>query len=247
MKPSAEDPVLLILYGHTAHTNNLDLIDYARNHYVIIICLPPHCTHRLKPLDVSVMKPISSCYEKEVKNWLLSNPGRVVVPEAIPKLFSDALRVAAKPETIKNGFYKTGIYPMNSNVFEAKDFAPADVTNNNSLATTSDNCTKLLEMTPDEPVLKQVTQSLSGLMNSKEIENAITEEPMPSTSTGTPSLRPRVGFFRPRVIDSDSDEEPVQFHSNHAASNRPLSPTYIQSSQIRLVDYFSSSDDEGNV
>lgn len=252
VKPTAEDPVLLILDGHKTHTNNLDLIDYARNHHVIIICLPPHCTHRLQPLDVSVMKSISSCYEKEVKNWLSSHPGRVVTPETIPKLFSDALRVAAKPETIRNGFRKAGIYPMNPNVFRDKDFAPADVTNNNSLATTSDNCATLLEMTPDEPVLEQLTQSLSGLMNSKdieenEIENTITEEPMPSTSTGTSSLRPRVGFFRPRVIDSDSDEEPVQSHSNHAASNRPLFPVHTQSSQIRLVDYSSSSDEEGNV
>lgn len=133
-----------------------------------------------------------------------------------------------------------------------KIFAPADVTNNNNLSTTSDNCATLLETTPDEPVLEQLAQSLSDLMNpnnieENQVENTITEEPMASTSTSTPSLRPRVGFSRPRVIDSDSDEEPVQSHSNHAVSNRPLSPVHIQSSQIRLFDYSSSSDEEGNV
>lgn len=68
VKSSVEDPVLLILDGHTTHTNNVDLIDYACNHRVIILCLSPHCTHRLQLLVVSLMRPISPYYEKEVKN-----------------------------------------------------------------------------------------------------------------------------------------------------------------------------------
>lgn len=61
----------------------------------------------------------------------------------------------------------------------------------------------------------------SNGIEKNQVRKTIIEEPMPSTSTNTPSLRPRVGFFRPRVIDSDSDEEPVESHSNHADSNRP--------------------------
>ncbi|XP_057327073.1 uncharacterized protein LOC130668694 [Microplitis mediator] len=39
VKPTAEDPVLLILDGHTTYTNNLEMIDYARNHHIIMLCL----------------------------------------------------------------------------------------------------------------------------------------------------------------------------------------------------------------
>jgi hypothetical protein len=50
-KPSASDPVLLIVDGHTSHTRNLHLINKARECHVAIICLPPHSTHKLQPLE----------------------------------------------------------------------------------------------------------------------------------------------------------------------------------------------------
>ncbi|CAD6221709.1 GSCOCG00011627001-RA-CDS, partial [Cotesia congregata] len=68
VKPTKDKPVLLILDGHTSHTQNLKVIDYAKKHHVIILCLPPHCTHRLQPIDVSVMRPASISYSDEVKN-----------------------------------------------------------------------------------------------------------------------------------------------------------------------------------
>ncbi|XP_053593752.1 uncharacterized protein LOC128667486 [Microplitis demolitor] len=225
VKPTSEDPVLLILDGHTTHTNNLDVIDYARDHHVVILCLPPHCTHRLQPLDVSVMKPISSYYEQEVKKWLSEHPGRVVTPEVLPMLFSNALNKAAKPETIINGFRKTGIYPMNPDIFDSKDFAPADTTNSNK--------------PPEEQSLENLTQSLSDLCKTDFIEGPEPEQqpeqqqleqqelrqqepekpelqqqleepviiPIASTSTGKPSLRPPSRYFRPQIIDESSDEE----------------------------------------
>jgi len=45
-KPTAEDPVLLILDGHMTHTRNLQFIDLARINYTSVVCLPPHCSHK---------------------------------------------------------------------------------------------------------------------------------------------------------------------------------------------------------
>ncbi|XP_023312062.1 uncharacterized protein LOC111692338, partial [Anoplophora glabripennis] len=56
-RASKDNPVLLLLDGHATHTKNIELIDVARENGVVIICFPPHCTHRLQPLDVSFMKP----------------------------------------------------------------------------------------------------------------------------------------------------------------------------------------------
>lgn len=50
-KPSEQQPVLLILDGHYSHTRNLEVIDLARKNFVIIVSLPPHCTHKMQPLD----------------------------------------------------------------------------------------------------------------------------------------------------------------------------------------------------
>ena len=45
-RPTAENPILLILDGHSTHTKNIDVIDLARENHVHMLCLPPHCTHR---------------------------------------------------------------------------------------------------------------------------------------------------------------------------------------------------------
>ncbi|KAJ4437236.1 hypothetical protein ANN_17371 [Periplaneta americana] len=62
-----ERPVLLLPDGHASHTKSLDVIDLAHNNGVILLCFPPHCSHRLQPLDVAFMRPLSLYYEDEVR------------------------------------------------------------------------------------------------------------------------------------------------------------------------------------
>jgi len=57
VKPSADDLVLLIVDGHYSHTKNLDEVDKAREHSVATASLTPHYKHKMKPLDVGLMKP----------------------------------------------------------------------------------------------------------------------------------------------------------------------------------------------
>lgn len=49
VKPSLEDPVILILNGHYTHTRNLEVITVARENHVHIACLPPHSTNKMQP------------------------------------------------------------------------------------------------------------------------------------------------------------------------------------------------------
>lgn len=128
VRPSKEDPVLLLLDGHATHTKNIVLIDLARKHGIILLCFPPHCTHRLQPLDVSFMAPLSTFYSQEVKSWLRNNPGKVVGQYQIAALFGLAYNKAATIQTAVSGFKKTGICPLDENVFSEVDFAPAETT-----------------------------------------------------------------------------------------------------------------------
>lgn len=89
-KPTKEDPVLLILDGHATHIKNLKVVELARENHVHILVLPPHCSHRLQPLDVSFMFPLSTYYEQETKIWLRNNPGKVVTLHDMSKLFGVA-------------------------------------------------------------------------------------------------------------------------------------------------------------
>jgi hypothetical protein len=66
-KPSASDPVLPIVDGHTDHTRNLHLIVKARECHVAITCLPPHSTQKLQPLDKTFMAPLKHYYGEEIR------------------------------------------------------------------------------------------------------------------------------------------------------------------------------------
>lgn len=128
VKPSNEDPVLLVLDGHATHTKNLEAIELARAHGVIMLCLPPHCTHRLQPLDVGFMGPLSTFYSQEVQLWLRNHPGRVVTQFQMASLFGTAYNRAATMQNAVSAFTKSGICPLNPNTFTDADFAPSQTT-----------------------------------------------------------------------------------------------------------------------
>ncbi|KAJ8893815.1 hypothetical protein PR048_006416 [Dryococelus australis] len=108
VKPTGDDPALLILDRHLSHTKNLEVIVKARQNYVSILCLPPHFKYKLQPLDVGVM--------------------RVVALFRIGHIFGESYLQACTPLNIINGFRKTGIIPYNPNVFIDVDFAAMETT-----------------------------------------------------------------------------------------------------------------------
>lgn len=127
-KASKESPVLLIFDGHTTHAKSLELIDLARANGVVLLCLPPHTSHKLQPLDVTFFKPLSVYYGDELRKWLRCNPGKVVTLWQVSTIFGSAFIQAATMKTALKGFEKTGIWPPNKNIFSESDFLPADTT-----------------------------------------------------------------------------------------------------------------------
>lgn len=125
-KPTEDDPVLLLMMdGYMAHVKNLDVINLARENHVKIVIFPPHCSHRMQPLDFSFIKPLNAYYVQAVEGFFRNNLGRVVTIYKLSTLFGEAYVQAAVPNKAINGFRKTGIYPLNSNVFSKDDFLPA--------------------------------------------------------------------------------------------------------------------------
>lgn len=127
-KPSKQNKVLLLLDGHTSH-KSLDALLYAKENGIILFCFPPHCTHRLQPLDVSFFGPLNAYYNQELTNWLKNNPGRVVTHFQVASLFNAAYIKAATIPNALSGFSATGIAPFNDNIFPDWMFAAAEVTN----------------------------------------------------------------------------------------------------------------------
>lgn len=127
-KPTADDPVLLILDGHATHVKNIDFIEKARQNHTTVVCLPPHCSHNLQPLDVSFMGPFNTFYVQAIEKYLRNNPGRVVSQFQVSSLLGEAFLRAAVPYTAINGFRKCGIVPLDPSVFSDVDFVAAEVT-----------------------------------------------------------------------------------------------------------------------
>ncbi|KAF5281763.1 hypothetical protein FQR65_LT14558 [Abscondita terminalis] len=122
VKPNECEQVVLILDGHYSHSRNIDVINIAREIFIHIICLPPHSTHKLQPLDISFMSPFKTYYAGEIETWLKANPGRVVTAYQIAELMGRAYLRAASCEVAVNGFRKCGIFPFQPTIFRDDEF-----------------------------------------------------------------------------------------------------------------------------
>ncbi|KAK7095561.1 hypothetical protein V1264_006951 [Littorina saxatilis] len=137
VKPNVEEKVLIVLDGHKSHTSNLDAINLAREHVVILLSLPPHTTHKTQPMDRSVFKPLQAYYDQAIERWLRNNPGRLVTPFQICSLFNEAYLKTATMQTAMNGFRSCGIWPCSREVCEDSQFEASITEALPSLATLS--------------------------------------------------------------------------------------------------------------
>jgi hypothetical protein len=123
-RSSKEKPVLLLLDNHSSHLS-VEAIELARDNGVVMLSFPPHCSHRLQPLDRSVYGPFKRFISNAQDSWMRTNPGKPMTIYNIPSLVSEALPKAVTPTNITSGFKACGIYPFNRSVFSDTDYAPS--------------------------------------------------------------------------------------------------------------------------
>jgi hypothetical protein len=86
---------LLIVDGHYLHTENVYVVDKAREHSAAIVILPPHSKQKMQPLDVLFHEVTETYYVEEIETWLGNNLSRVVTPFVVCKLFGPMFRRSA--------------------------------------------------------------------------------------------------------------------------------------------------------
>ena len=107
-----ERPLLLLMDGHSSHIN-IQLIECAQQNNVILLCLPPHTTHFLQPLDVSVYRSLKSHFSKTIHNARLLKSDLWISKNLFSSFFKLAFEECFTMRTIRAGFEKCGIYPFN--------------------------------------------------------------------------------------------------------------------------------------
>lgn len=117
-----EGPKLLILDGHSTHIT-LEIVSLAKENNTEIVCLPPHSTHVLQPLDVAVFKPLKSEWRKIVEehNGLsFESINKTVFPKLLKQLVTSGKALLRRHAVA--GFESTGIFPINSSLLiDGKD------------------------------------------------------------------------------------------------------------------------------
>ena len=119
--------MLLILDNHDTHIS-IETVDLAKNNGVVMLTLPPHCSHKLQPLDRSVYGPFKAFYNQAANAFMINHPGQPITIHNISQLISHAYPLAFTPKNISAGFSVPGIYPFNPDVFSEEDFLSSYVT-----------------------------------------------------------------------------------------------------------------------
>lgn len=124
---SQQHPVLLLLGNHSSHIS-VAIVDFCRDNGITLLSCPPHCSHKLQPLDRSVYGPLKKYVNTACDGWMKSHPGKTMTIYDIPAILKEALPLAATPVNIQKGFTVAGICPFNMNVFADDEFLPGYVT-----------------------------------------------------------------------------------------------------------------------
>ena len=103
---------LLVIDGHGSHIN-MQFIQYCQDHRILIAVFPPHATHRLQPLDVSLFSPLAIYYSQALNQFLFNSQGiSRLMKRDFFRLFWPSYLKAFSPSNIISGWLKTGLYPF---------------------------------------------------------------------------------------------------------------------------------------
>lgn len=126
-KSSKQNPTLLLLDNVEIHFSTKTL-NLAKDNDVVLFTFPPHCTHKLQPLDVGIFGPFKTHYDNAINSYLMSNLASPPTLYCIADFVRKALSKAATSHNIIKSFEITGIFPFNRNIFEETDFIMASIT-----------------------------------------------------------------------------------------------------------------------
>lgn len=101
--------VLLIIDGHESH-KSLAFQDLCEKNKIITLCMPPHASHILQPLDVGCFSPLKRAYSREIR-VLADSYVEHIDKKAFLASFKQVFKSSFSKENILSSFRATGLVP----------------------------------------------------------------------------------------------------------------------------------------
>ncbi|KAI1689247.1 DDE superfamily endonuclease [Pyrenophora tritici-repentis] len=101
---------LLIIDGHRSH-QSLEFQELCKENNIHTLCMPPHSSHLLQPLDVGCFSPLKRAYSREVESLMRNHINHITKLEFLPA-FKAAFDRAFTPANIYSAFRGAGLVPL---------------------------------------------------------------------------------------------------------------------------------------
>lgn len=103
---------LLILDGRNSHVS-FDFIKKCELYKIILLCLPPHSTHLLQPLDVGIFSPLAQAYKSRIQAHSVFGAQNILKAQFLT-FFSQARREAISMRNITSAWKAAGLIPFDT-------------------------------------------------------------------------------------------------------------------------------------
>jgi hypothetical protein len=101
---------LLVLDGHESH-HSLEFQELCKENNIYTLCMPPHSSHLLQPLDVGCFSPLKRAYSREVESLIRHHINHITKLEFLPA-FKAAFDRTFTSANICSAFQGAGLVPL---------------------------------------------------------------------------------------------------------------------------------------
>jgi DDE superfamily endonuclease len=105
---------LLIMDGHDSHIN-VEMVNFCADHRIRLLCLPPHSTHILQPLDVGCFQPMKQYHSQAINSAIQYLDFEFSKLEFLHAL-DDIRKKTFNVKTIQSAFKKCRLVPFNPKI-----------------------------------------------------------------------------------------------------------------------------------
>ena len=205
--------MVLLVDGHHSHLT-MTLIELAREKGIHLVCFPPHMTHILQPLDVSVYHPVKQSWAIVLKEYKLETMAENVMKAVFPSLIRKLWGHCLLPHHLKSGFRTTGLYPLNRRAIPES---------------------KLATGIPFSPLISQSSQS------STSTASASGQSSQSATSTSTASASGQSSQSSTSTSTTSASGQPSQSSASISTASASGQPSQSSSTMVSKASASQSS------